>query len=284
MKRFFRSGSFKTLMVMVAVILAGVLCAVISHNASSPITTAIGTIFSPLQKLSANIADALGEAEFSFRSSSSYRDENEQLKAELEEYRKQLADYGEMKQKVEAYEEIYGVQQKNEDFELCYAGIISRDSADPYKSFVLNVGLGDGVQVGDPVISGEYVVGTVQKVNYSTCVVYSVIDPRLNVGVYEAGTGEYGYMCGDDALFDRGLCKLNGLDSSTSVVSGGIVCTSGAGGVFPSGLIVGEIASVKSDDISAGYYAEVKPFAELDRLTDVFVITSFEGQGEGEIK
>ncbi len=271
-------------MVMVAVILAGVLCAVISHNASSPITTAIGTIFSPLQKLSANIADALGEAEFSFRSSSSYRDENEQLKAELEEYRKQLADYGEMKQKVEAYEEIYGVQQKNEDFELCYAGIISRDSADPYKSFVLNVGLGDGVQVGDPVISGEYVVGTVQKVNYSTCVVYSVIDPRLNVGVYEAGTGEYGYMCGDDALFDRGLCKLNGLDSSTSVVSGGIVCTSGAGGVFPSGLIVGEIASVKSDDISAGYYAEVKPFAELDRLTDVFVITSFEGQGEGEIK
>ncbi len=284
MKRFFHSGSFKTLMVMVAVILAGVLCAVISHNASSPITTAIGTIFSPLQKLSANIADALGEAEFSFRSSSSYRDENEQLKAELEEYRKQLADYGEMKQKVEAYEEIYGVQQKNEDFELCYAGIISRDSADPYKSFVLNVGLGDGVQVGDPVISGEYVVGTVQKVNYSTCVVYSVIDPRLNVGVYEAGTGEYGYMCGDDALFDRGLCKLNGLDSSTSVVSGGIVCTSGAGGVFPSGLIVGEIASVKSDDISAGYYAEVKPFAELDRLTDVFVITSFEGQGEGEIK
>lgn len=284
MKRFFRSGSFKTLMVMVAVILAGVLCAVISHNASSPITTAIGTIFSPLQKLSANIADALGEAEFSFRSSSSYRDENEQLKAELEEYRKQLADYGEMKQKVEAYEEIYGVQQKNEDFELCYAGIISRDSADPYKSFVLNVGSGDGVQVGDPVISGEYVVGTVQKVNYSTCVVYSVIDPRLNVGVYEAGTGEYGYMCGDDALFDRGLCKLNGLDSSTSVVSGGIVCTSGAGGVFPSGLIVGEVASVKSDDISAGYYAEVKPFAELDRLTDVFVITSFEGQGEGEIK
>lgn len=284
MKRFFRSGSFKTLMVMVAVILAGVLCAVISHNASSPITTAIGTIFSPLQKLSANIADALGEAELSFRSSSSYRDENEQLKAELEEYRKQLADYGEMKQKVEAYEEIYGVQQKNEDFELCYAGIISRDSADPYKSFVLNVGSGDGVQVGDPVISGEYVVGTVQKVNYSTCVVYSVIDPRLNVGVYEAGTGEYGYMCGDDALFDRGLCKLNGLDSSTSVVSGGIVCTSGAGGVFPSGLIVGEVASVKSDAISAGYYAEVKPFAELDRLTDVFVITSFEGQGEGEIK
>lgn len=284
MKRFFHSGSFKTLMVMVAVILAGVLCAVISHNASSPITSAISAVFSPLQKLSANIADALDEAEFSFRSSASYKEENEQLKDEIEEYRRQLADYGEMKQKVEAYEEIYGVQQKNEDFELCYAGIISRDSSDPYQSFVLNVGSGDGVQVGDPVINGEYVVGTVKKVNYSTCVVYSVIDPRLNIGVYESGTGEYGYICGDDALFEQGVCKLNGLDSSTSVVSGGVVCTSGAGGVFPGGLLVGEVTSVKSDNISAGYYAEVRPYAELDELTDVFVITSFEGQGEGDIQ
>lgn len=284
MKRFFHSGSFKTLMVMVAVILAGILCAVISHNASSPLTSAIGTIFSPLQKLSGNIADALGDAEFSFRSASSYRDENEKLKEELQKYRKQLAEYGEMKQKVEAYEEIYGVKQKNEDFELCYAGIISRDSADPYKSFVLNCGSGDGISVGDPVINGEYVVGIVKKVNYSTCVVYSVIDPRINIGVYESGTGEYGYLCGTDELFDKNLCKLNGLDSSTSVISGGIVCTSGAGGVFPGGLIIGEVSSVKSDDVSAGYYAEVKPFVELDELTDVFVITQFEGQGEGDIK
>lgn len=271
-------------MVMVAVILAGVLCAVISHNASSPLTSAVGTFFYPLQKLSANIADALDEAEFSFRSSASYREENEKLQEELQKYRKQLAEYGELKQKVEAYEEIYGVKQKNEDFELCYAGIISRDSADPYKSFVLNCGSGDGVEVGDPVISGEYVVGTVKKVNYSTCVVYSLIDPRINIGAYESGTGEYGYICGEDDLFEKGLCKLNGLDSSTSVISGGIVCTSGAGGVFPGGLIVGEVTSVKSDDVSAGFYAEVKPYAELDRLTDVFVITSFEGQGEGEIK
>ncbi len=284
MKRFFHSGSFKTLMVMVAVILAGVLCAVISHNASSPVTSVIGTIFSPLQKLSANIADALDEVDFSFRSSASYREENAQLKEDLQECRKQLAEYGEMKQKVEAYEEIYGVKQKNEDFDLCYAGIISRDSVDPYKSFVLNCGSGDGVEVGDPVINGEYVVGIVKKVNYSTCVVYSVVDPRINIGVYESGTGEYGYLCGTDSLFEKGLCKLNGLDSSTSVVSGGIVCTSGAGGVFPSGLIVGEISSVKSDDVSAGYYAEVKPFAEHDELTDVFVITHFEGQGEGDIK
>ena len=60
------------------------------------------------------------------------------------------------------------------------------------------------------------------------------------------------------------------------------MCTSGAGGVFPNGLIIGEIIAVKIDDVSAGYYAEVKPFAQFNEITDVFVITSFIGQGESD--
>jgi rod shape-determining protein MreC len=63
-------------------------------------------------------------------------------------------------------------------------------------------------------------------------------------------------------------------------VGGGIVCTSGAGGIFPEGLIIGEVTAVCDDDVSAGYYAQVKPFADISRVSDVFVITSFEGQGE----
>ncbi len=202
----------------------------------------------------------------------------------MEQYRKQLAEYGEMKNKVEAYEKFYGIKQKNEDYEFCFGSVISKDAADAYGSFVLNVGSSDGVSAGDPVIYGEYVVGVVKKVNFSTCVVYSVLDPRVNVGAFESGTKEYGYVSGDSALYGSGLSKLYGLDASTSVVKGGIVCTSGAGGVFPNGLIIGEIVSVKNDDVTAAYYAEVKPFCMPDDITNVFVITAFDGQGEGEIK
>lgn len=284
MKRFLRSGSFKTLVVIAVVVLLGVLCAAVSRNASSPVTTAVGTLFSPLQRLSAYIAENLKDVEASFESSIIYRAENAELQQELQEYRKKLAEYDELKKKVDAYEEFYGVKQKNQDFEFCYGTVISRDAADAYDSFVLDTGSGDGVEVGDPVIYGEYVVGIVKKVNYSSCVVYSVLDPRVNIGAYESGTREYGYVSGDESLYDAGLCKLAGLDSSTSIVGGGIVCTSGAGGVFPNGLIIGEVTAVKSDDVSAGYYAEIKPFAQYNEITDVFVITSFDGQGEGEIK
>lgn len=284
MKRFLHSGGFKMLVVIAAVCFLGVLCAAISTNASSPVTSAIGTLFSPLQKLSAAIADSLDDVSASFTSSQTYKDENDKLRAEIDNYRKKLADYDDMKKKVDAYEEFYGIKQKNPDYEFSYGSVISVDAADTYGSFVLNIGSKDGVEVGDPVIYGEYVLGVVKKANYSTCVVYSVLDPRVNIGAFESATREYGYVSGDAKLYDEGLCKLYGLDVSTSVVSGGIVCTSGAGGVFPDGLIIGEVTAVKNDEVSAAYYAEVKPFADLSGIGDVFVITAFEGQGEGEIK
>ncbi|MBE6795984.1 MAG: rod shape-determining protein MreC [Ruminococcaceae bacterium] len=280
MKRFLRSAVFRNLVVIAVVLLAGALTASLSHNASSPLTSAISFVFSPLQKLSAAIADNIDDLSGSFVSSSVYKEENERLEGELQEYRKKLAEYEELKKRVDAYEEFYGIKKTNPDYEFSYGSVISRDAADVYGSFVLDIGSKDGVEANDPVIYGEYVVGVVKKVNLSTCVVYLVTDPRVNIGAFESGTREYGYVSGDEKLYKDGLCKLSGLDSSTSVVGGGIVCTSGAGGVFPNGLIIGEVSAVEHDDISASYYAEVKPFAKLDEITDVFVITSFEGQGE----
>ena len=284
MKRFFRSSSFKMLLVIAAVIISGIVFAAISHNASSPVASVVGTIFSPLQKLSAVITENLDDVSLSFKSSTIYRAEIVELEKELEQYRKKMAEFDEYKKKVQAYEKFYGIKQKNDDYEFTYGSVISKDAADAYGSFVLNTGSKDNVSVGDPVIYGEYVVGIVKKVNFSTCVVYSVLDPRVNIGAFESGTKEYGYVSGDTKLYNSRLCKLSGLNASTSVVSGGVVCTSGAGGVFPNGLIIGEVVSVKKDDVSSAYYAEVKPFAQFNEITDVFVITSFDGQGQGELK
>ena len=83
MKRFLQSGSFKTLVAITVVVLLGVLCAAISRNASSPVTTAIGTVFSPLQRLSAYIADNLNDVEASFESSIIYRAENAELEKQI---------------------------------------------------------------------------------------------------------------------------------------------------------------------------------------------------------
>lgn len=280
MKRFLRSDSFRLLVVIAAVVFAGIIFAAFSHNASSPVTTVAGVVFKPLQKISSAVYAQLGNVSSSFVSSSTYIEENESLKKEIAEYREKLADYDELKKRVDSYEKFYEIKKRNPDYKFSYGTVVSRDAADAYNSFVLNTGINDGVEVDDPVIYGNYVIGIVKKVNYSTCVVRTVLDPRVNIGAYESGTREYGYVSGDDNLFKDGLCRLSGLDTSTSIVKGEMVCTSGSGGVFPNGLIIGEVVSVKNDPATSSYYAEVKPSYAIDEITDVFVITSFEGQGE----
>ena len=52
--------------------------------------------------------------------------------------------------------------------------------------------------------------------------------------------------------------------------------------MFPHGLIIGEVDSVTSDEITTSTYATIKPYTDLNELTDVFVITSFIGQGESD--
>ena len=91
MKRFFRSKGFKNLVCIAVVVFLGVLMAAFTHNASSPITSAVGTIFLPLQKLSAEISDSLEDISFSFESSLVYAEENAQLKKELAEIKAQRA-------------------------------------------------------------------------------------------------------------------------------------------------------------------------------------------------
>ena len=54
--------------------------------------------------------------------------------------------------------------------------------------------------------------------------------------------------------------------------------TSGSG-IFPDGLILGNINSINSDPISTSLYAVVTPTVKFKELKNVMVITAFTGQG-----
>ena len=164
--------------------------------------------------------------------------------------------------------------------EVFVGTVIGRVAADVFGSFVLNCGASDGVSVGDPVISGEYLIGLVSEVTPTTCTVLSVCDPKVNAAAYEIRTGETGYTETTAKLGVDGKLKLTGLSRSTAVAPGGIVCTSGVGGVYPRGLIIGTVTAVEKEEGDISYYAEVQPEIDLSEVQDAFVITDFEGKGD----
>ena len=60
---------------------------------------------------------------------------------------------------------------------------------------------------------------------------------------------------------------------------GDYILTSGVGGAFPDGIIVGSVTDMGQDAGQVSVYAVVRPAARLSELKDVMVITAFEGQG-----
>ena len=277
MRNFLKSTSFKILLAAAVGLLACVIAAATLADGTSPLTSVIGTVFSPLQKGCSYLSEKFDDFSGGFISADSYKNRVEELEQQVAEYQSKLVDY---EKQVESYEKFLGVKEKNPDFQFAVGTVIGRDAADVFGSFVLNCGAADGVSVGDPVISGEYLIGLVSEVSPTTCTVLSVCDPKVNAAAYEIRTGETGYTETPAKLGVNGRLKLTGLSRNTAVAPGGIVCTSGVGGVYPRGLIIGTVTAVEKEEGDISYYAEVQPELDLSEVQDAFVITSFEGKGD----
>ena len=64
--------------------------------------------------------------------------------------------------------------------------------------------------------------------------------------------------------------------SADDAVGGDLVLTSGLGGYYPSGLVIGTVEDVRTDDSGLTQYAVLQPKVEPAKLVEVFIITAFD--------
>ena len=283
MLNFFKSRKFKTFLLVICALLIGSVIAVATASSASPVTSVFGTLFSPIQKVSDFISDKVNWFEDSFASAGNYKKEIERLEKKIAEYENQLVEYNDIKQKLSSYETMLGVKEENPDFKLERARIIGTDSADMFTSLIIDKGSNSGVEANDPVIYGNYVVGMVKKVHPSYSVVESILNPEVNISALESKTRETAYITTTIEFSQKGNCIFSGLERTTSVTPGGIILTSGIGGLYPKGLIVGTVSEVCESNYDLSNYAVIEPGVNIKDIEDVFIITEFEGQGIEEI-
>ena len=283
MLQFLKGRKFKTFMIVICALLVGAVIAVATSDSSSPVTNAVGSLFSPAQKAASYIADNVRWFGKSFRSSGSYQNEIERLQQKIAEYENQLVEYNDMAQKIESYETMLGVKEENPDFSLERAHIIGTDSGDMFTSLIIDNGSNDGVSVNDPAVYGNYVVGIVKKVHPSYSVVQSILNPDINISALDSKTRETAYVTTTAEYALKGSCLFSGLERTTAVSPGGLILTSGIGGIYPKGLIIGSVTEVCESGYDLSNYAVIEPGVNVKDLEDIFVITDFEGQGIEEI-
>lgn len=130
------------------------------------------------------------------------------------------------------------------------------------KSVLAGAGQNDGVRKGQPVISGEGLVGRVVEAGNNSSRILLLTDYNSRVPVMIEGSRQRAILTGNNT--DSPVIKH--LPPDTAVEQGMRVITSGHGGLFPPGLAVGMI-----EQNEAGLY-KVKLFADINRVTHIRIL------------
>lgn len=278
MRFFFRSRQFKIIAAVFAalIVIAAVTAAV--GGRMSPGANIFGTVTAPFRSLASKISGGISSFVEVYTEGEKLNIKNAELETEISELRKKLADYEQAVSENEFYKNYLDIKDANPSFKFTAATLISRDKEDLYKGFIINKGSVNGVSAHNPVITDEGLVGYIGEVGLTTSKVVTVLSAELTAGALDNRTSDSGVLSGSAELASEGLTKFYNLSRSCNIAVGDYVVTSGEG-IFPKGLLIGTVQTIGSDKYNTSIYANVKPFADIDGIRGVMVITEFEGQG-----
>ena len=279
---FFKSRKFKVLIALFIMLIALMLRASWTGGLSPAIEQVAGAVVAPFQKLSSTISDGVSGFFRRYARADEVAQENEALRSEINELRAQLVNYEEYKHENEELRKYLDIEYKEEhpDFEMTPAAVVARDPDSRFYSFTIDKGSLDGVAPYDPVVCADGLVGRVKDVGLTYSKVITILDVEIDVGAYDARTRDIGIVNGSVALAADGRCIMNYLPRESGAAQGDLVVTSG-GNLYPKGLVIGKIARLDNAPGNISLYAEIEPTADIRNLTDVMVITSFDGQKGG---
>ncbi len=279
MRRLFRKR--KTKIILSIALTLSILAVIFSTvtDLPSPQSIITSAVINPAQKFAATIGDFFSGIADGFEDTKALQEENKALKDEINKLTKEAIDYENVVKENEFYKKYLEIKDTHSDYTMQPAMVITRDNTDPYGTFSVNAGLGDGVSLYDPVITDLGLVGYITEVTASQSVVMTLLDPKINITASDNRTRDSGNVTGDPAYVGDGCCVLQYLPKGNAVASGDYIITSGAGGIFPEGHLVGTVKSVRQNTGDLTAFAVVEPAVSVKDVTEVMIITSFQGQG-----
>ena len=205
--------------------------------------------------------------------------ENQELKKEINELAAQVIDYDDIKKENDVLKKYYGIKDDNPSYKIAIANVIRRDPNDDFYGFTIDKGSRDDVKINDPVITDNGLIGWISEVNVTTSKVTTLLSPEAKVGAMDKKSGDSGIATGSVQLSEDGLIMLSVISADNTIKQNDIIITTGVGGVYPPDIIIGRVTKLDYNTYDTTPYAVIKPYEDIKSVSDVVVITSFEGQG-----
>jgi len=233
-------------------------------------------LLAPLQCALASITEGVSELFTTLRELRTLRQENEALRELADRLMIENVRLKEAEAENESLRRLLKFTQANPHQR--YRGaevvgrVIGRDPSNFFSYLTIDVGSDQGIRQGMPVVTDRGLVGRVTEVGFTSSKVLLIIDARSSVNALIQRSRASGVVEG----MLGGMLILKYISQDEQVGVGDVVLTSGLGGTFPKGIVIGQVVAVHRQDIEMFQQAQVRPTVDFGRLERVLVITDFQ--------
>jgi rod shape-determining protein MreC len=227
-------------------------------------------VFAPVTVVTSGFLDWAGGGLAVVTEASHLRSDNQRLAADNVALRRQVAE-------LQAAAQDNADLRRALDFQKTFghrtltAGVVGRAPDGLTRSLTIGRGSAEGVQVGMVVVSGAGLVGRVSEVTRTTATVQTLVDAASRVNSYTSGSGLEGTVTGEGGPLAMEVLPKPGV----VVTPGEWVLTSGIGGLFPRGILVGQVAQFHRRDSATVETADLAPAVDFASVSTVLVVLDF---------
>lgn len=266
---------------MLALLIVGsfALLTVTYGQGSNGVQRSVSTIFSPIQSVADRALKPARDLVNWFDETFDAKGRNARLHSELEQARRQAVRSQAAIAENAQLRKLVGLDEGGavpSGYTPVTGRVIGRSSTVWFSAVTIDVGSGDGVRVGDPVVNGDGLVGNVEAVTGGSAKVTLLADHSSAVTAKIVPGGVQGIL--KPSVGDPGDLILDFLTSEKLVGKGQAVVTAGwrAQGFesgYPPNLPIGEVTKASLEEQEAQQQVHVRPYADLRSLDLVQVLT-----------
>lgn len=241
-------------------------------TALDPVENLTLTLTSPVQRVLHDATTPIANWVNDVTDASGLSAENKRLRADNERLMTELARAREDAVQLRKLQDATGIKQQFPNDTFLAASVVARDSSNARRMVAISRGRSDGVKDGMIVVTeGRSLVGTVTKTFDSYAWVTLITDPTSAVSAMVQSSRAEGVVAGNYG----GSLNMEFVGQGAAVQDGDFVITSGIGGGYPPGIVIGRVSAVATAGQDLFQKVQVDHLASLDKLEQVLVLTSF---------
>ncbi len=239
-------------------------------NKLSYLESAVSSVVNPVQRVFIDLRNKIQGNSAYFSNMEKIMQENEELKKKNSELETILRELEMIKAENTTLQEYMNLTEKYSSYQTIPAYVINKDVSNFSSTLVLNVGTNDGIKKDMTVIADKGLVGHVISVSENTCKVQVIIDSASTVSCTISTTNE-SIICKGTLENDQVL-RASYIPTGADLIQGDSVYTSGVGGIYPKGIIIGKIKEIITTSNITDRYAIVEPAVDFSKIDTVLII------------